>query len=149
MRYKSRREARAALRDKPVFAAIDPGVDYLAWAIFDTGHLTRAELRRDDLCCAGVSFGVIEAPSRAFDDVRESDIFDLAIAAGEIGRGFRHRLYVTPQTWKGQVPKAIHQRAHIWPKLSETERALLPTKKTELKHVLDAVGIGLWYLGRL
>ncbi len=58
----------------------------------------------------------------------------------------------TPAEWTGQLkksttgdPLASPRRAHPWSRLSEDERACVV-----LSHdALDAVGIGLWALGRL
>lgn len=133
------------------FDSFDPGVKYFAWAHWTQGALTACGLYRDSPYYWRPTIGVavIECPVRKFDaDTREKDIFDLARAAGEIGSRYRERIYVSPSKWKGQVPKGIHQEHHILPKLTPGEHTLLPKKKTELKHVLDAIGIGLWYLGR-
>lgn len=58
---------------------------------------------------------------------------------------------VLPNRWKGTVPKDIMQ-TRIDEALSEDERRVLDSFKIQksLKHNLyDAVGIGLWFLGRL
>ncbi len=53
-----------------------------------------------------------------------------------------------PQRWKGQVPKEIHHK-RILAKLSETEKAAIePTPASLLHNVYDAIGIGLFHLGR-
>jgi hypothetical protein len=56
---------------------------------------------------------------------------------------------ITPEAWKGQVPKAVHQRTRILPRLSESDVAKLHMacpKKSEMHNLVDAVGLGLWYL---
>jgi hypothetical protein len=58
-------------------------------------------------------------------------------------------LPVAPETWKGQVPKAVHQRTRILPRLSESDVGKLQMacpKKSEMHNLVDAVGIGLWYI---
>lgn len=58
---------------------------------------------------------------------------------------------VWPTTWKGSVPKGIHQK-RILSKLLPGERELIhrhPREKKSNSHVVDAIGIGLWKLGRL
>lgn len=56
-----------------------------------------------------------------------------------------------PAQWKGQVPKEIHNR-RIISTLTPNEKAVLDAIKcpASLKHnVVDAVGIGLFALGRM
>ncbi len=147
MRYTSRIEARRAHIDS--FVSFDPGVDYYSYAFFSGKHIVSVQLEFG-MVNQGSTLGVVECPDRAFDDVRESDIYKLARAAGEIGGRCHSVLYVTPQQWKGQVPKKIHQAQHIWPKLSEAEKILFRhMNKNQLKQCLDAAGIGLWFCGRL
>jgi hypothetical protein len=58
-------------------------------------------------------------------------------------------LPVAPEAWKGQVPKDIHQRTRILPRLSEHDMARLVAacpKKSERHNLVDAAGIGLWYI---
>ena len=59
---------------------------------------------------------------------------------------------VLPRTWKGNVPKRIHH-PRIRAALSPDERDILQigldtAPKGHHKEILDAVGIGLWALGR-
>ncbi len=55
---------------------------------------------------------------------------------------------VLPRTWKGQVPKEIHNK-RILKKLTLTETTRLPKlSKTKAHNMIDAIGIGLWKLGR-
>jgi len=56
---------------------------------------------------------------------------------------------VFPATWKGQLKKHVcHARIDL--ALTPGERKIIPKlAKTYLHNMLDAVGIGLWYLGRL
>lgn len=144
--FKSRREARKL--GFSWFHCWDPGVGYAGFASFSERLLAAAHLDNSAAVCAyGHMVGIVEAPEHTWKP--EKDILRLARAAGEIGGRYSNRLYVTPAEWKGSVPKGIHQKQHILPRLTEAERALLPTKKGDLVHVLDAVGIGLWYLGRL
>lgn len=52
----------------------------------------------------------------------------------------------TVASWKGQMPKPVVE-ARVRCKLDRTELALLESTKTS--HVWDAVGIGLYSLGRM
>ena len=58
---------------------------------------------------------------------------------------------VAPEDWKGQVPKIVHQ-ARIIDKLEPGEvRIVRPWMESDRnwKDICDAVGIGLWFVGRL
>jgi hypothetical protein len=73
-----------------------------------------------------------------------------AIAAYAAGRscasvGLIH--YYTPQQWKGSVPKTVMER-RIRSKLAPDELATLPTG-AKAHNAIDAVGLGLYHLGRL
>ena len=91
-----------------------------------------------------------------------NDIVKLAMRAGEI-RGYYARaaapfvFEVFPRTWKGNVPKEIHH-GRVLAALDEQERGVLApharrvtkTNPHGLDHnMLDAVGLGLWFLKRL
>lgn len=131
---------------------VDPGVDYFAWARWYDRTLTACGVWR-----AGAAWPVnvdgrviVEVPDRRWRGT-ERDVMDLAAAAGfyagRLSTGGAGHTFVTPQAWKGQVPKTIHH-TRIRAALGDAEVAHLPRAKGELVHVLDAVGIGLWALGR-
>ena len=135
---------------------VDPGVNYFAWA----GWLRDGTLRacglwsaKDDLPIPFLEFDgrevIVEVPGRRWRGT-EKDVLQLATAAGYyagvLSRGGAHR-FVEPSQWKGQVPKEVHH-PRIVAALAPEEQARLPVKKGALVHVLDAVGIGLWALGR-
>lgn len=85
-----------------------------------------------------------------------NDLIDLAIFAGEIAGWYRARLagveivFVAPRTWKGTVPKAIHNE-RVLAALTADERKILP-KHARAKgfdhNMIDAVGLALWQLER-
>jgi hypothetical protein len=103
------------------------------------------------------SRAVIEMP-RWYPREHEIDVNDLLDLACLVGR-LQGRLeekgvdveLVYPRTWKGTVPKDIHNK-RVLAALSKEELALLP-KRPRAKdfdhNLLDAVGIGLWKLGRI
>jgi hypothetical protein len=55
-----------------------------------------------------------------------------------------------PADWKGQVPKEIHN-ARAMKRLSPAEAALVAPAgpASKLNNAIDAVGLGLWALGRM
>lgn len=94
---------------------------------------------------------IVEIPTSRGGNTPASvdSLITLAITAGRvIGRyeelGQRVRT-VTPNQWKGSVPKAIHHK-RIKARLTSEELALLVGASGDM---IDAVGIGLWDLGRL
>jgi hypothetical protein len=62
-------------------------------------------------------------------------------------RQFSHRL-VYPYEWKGQMPKAAMNK-RVLKTLTETERSRIESVGAKDHNTLDAVGIGLWAVGRL
>lgn len=66
----------------------------------------------------------------------------LGEAMGVYKRSFCRLEYVTPEQWKGSTPKDISHR--------RVQKALTPDEHFPDNHnARDAVGIGLWKLGRL
>ena len=141
--------------------SIDPGKRSLAWASWVGGELTscRIERHKSDpweawigqlvmsvkawLPCDPAKV-VVELP-RIYPHDRTknpNDLIDLAAVAGACS-ALGPLEFVHPATWKGQVPKEICH-ARMKDKLSGKERVLLVNDH----NVLDAVGIGLWYLER-
>lgn len=81
--------------------------------------------------------------------VNPNDLITLALRVGRIqGRvlaaGGTVEL-VTPSSWKGNVPKRIHN-ARTLARLTPEERVIVPANARH--DVIDAIGIGLWRLGR-
>lgn len=80
-----------------------------------------------------------------------NDLITLAIRAGEIGGLFLTERwapvqYIRPQQWKGQTPKTINHKRTL-NKLTMAEIQRLPKiPKSKAHNMLDAVGIGLWWL---
>lgn len=57
---------------------------------------------------------------------------------------------VFPQDWKGQRPKTVDNK-FTWSLLDKSERAVFKAQKVPKSYednVLDAIGIGLWKVGR-
>lgn len=86
-------------------------------------------------------------------DAIANDLIDLAAIGAYCGaqQNALSVVFRTPAEWKGQVPKAVHQR-RIWGKLHTWEHKIFGDVKLadHLKHnVMDAIGIALHELGRL
>lgn len=90
-------------------------------------------------------------PHKTKGDVNE--LLDLAVLVGQL-EGFFEKTkveLVSPRTWKGTVPKEIHNR-RVLAALRPEELAVLPKRpraKDYDHNMTDAVGLGLWKLGRM
>lgn len=145
--------------------AFDPG-KITGWASFENTSLSHAGVVKNATFAEPVEFWpvedwplvvVIEMP-RWYPQEREIDVNDLLDLSRLVGRiegffakeGSRIEI-VYPRSWKGTVPKKIHN-ARVLAALTKEEIALLPRRPRAKDHdhnVLDAVGIGLWKLGRM
>lgn len=131
----------------------DPGSGRLGVARFDEdGELVYVNNIIDRHPCDVV---VVELPQvylhgRMVGD--PDDLIGMAFTAGRIVSLISCGEVVTvkPAEWKGQVPKDIHN-ARTMAKLNEYEREVLEHSGVpkHLKHnLIDAIGLGLWYLKR-
>lgn len=80
-----------------------------------------------------------------------NDLIRLAFEAGRIAGMAPACVTVLPRQWKGTIKKEVMLR-RILSKLTDEELAMLKAlklPKSKEKEVVDAVGIGLWKLGRL
>lgn len=150
--------------------AIDPGVVGLGWANFCGGVLRSAGLiehllpdglgqllgRFRLMGVLGMTV-VVEIPQvypQRLQKGDPNDLISVALVAGVAAAVFLPYCtprFVKPHAWKGTVPKDIHNR-RIEAALDENERKVLlaSTKLKSKRHnVTDAVGLGLWKLGRL
>lgn len=141
--------------------AIDPGVHRCGVAFFMDGQLQLAEYQENSYL-----FGNEWETSRSYRNVvvempriypgaqqRKGDLNDLLNLAAVVGRveeKFKTAVVsrVFPQKWKGQVPKQV-MNARVLSKLSDVERARILSVGAKDHNTIDAVGIGLWALGRL
>ncbi len=138
--------------------AIDPGAD-AGWARFDTaGQLAACGLGAPGP--GSTSRVIVERPMiypGGRQKARPADVIKLATRAGEAAGQYARAVgvepeYVEPHAWKGSVDKNIHH-ARIWAKLTPIEqeivsasaRGVAPSKR---HNILDAVGIGLFVVGR-
>lgn len=147
---------------------IDPGRD-TGWAAFSNKSLVEARvIAKADLFEGTVHAGwalpywmgllplvLIELPQHVKAPVM--DLITLAVGVGEYKRFYESQGCVVqtvwPTTWKHSVPKEIHNQ-RVLAALRDAELDLLPkrprSKKNSYDHnMLDAVGMGLWKVGRL
>lgn len=141
--------------------AIDPGVKKCGYALFQDRELIECgsilarsvndvsvvlgSRDRPDIC-------VIELPQiYPVSKGDPNDLISLAYAVGyyQATVSAETQITVLPRAWKGTVKKEV-MGARIESRLTEHERKLVPRLAKYRRHdVIDAVGIGLWYLKRL
>ena len=130
--------------------AIDPGAS-AGVAVFADGKLVEVRRVKVD-ATRPVPLGlfadelVIEMPMVYPTSGNPASIVKLAFVAGKLAEaiGAPKTRLVTPREWKGQRPKEIDQ--HLTVSLLDIgERGRLTVRNSD---VLDAVGLGLWALGR-
>lgn len=131
------------------FLSVDPGVHYFAWAYFFEAELHSCGLDTDSRYLAqkwpGVDVCMVEKPQvHRGQEKKKKDVVDLAWAGGIIVGQFPVRIEVL----LSNLPKPIFQ-ARARAALLPSELALvLRHKKADQKHIWDAVGFGIRYLGR-
>ena len=136
--------------------AIDSGAS-TGWALFDptTRQLTACGLKNVPTSWqVPITRIVVERPHAGKTRARAKDILTLAIRAGEVGGLLRYLSgvepeYIEPGRWKGQLNKDISNRI-VKAKLLPQEMILLEQvkPKSAQHNVLDAIGIGLFFVGR-
>lgn len=132
--------------------SVDPGVDYYAWAQWDGfNHLVQVgrptiETRICWPCSIAIEWPQVYKYSKA----RPKDVEALIFSAGRVADRAQGTIYkYRPAEWKGQQSKAAHHKK-IRAALHPTELVLLNgLTKGELHDIMDAIGIGLYHLGRL
>lgn len=143
--------------------AIDPGLD-CGWSLFASVRLVACGLgdprhssahRINDIDTVVIEYPCIYPGS----PVNPNDIIKLALRAGEWGGFYRSKAeirYVLPFQWKGAVPKSVHHERIVF-KLKDKELEALkgarrdatrPVPLSKMHNVLDAVGLGLFGVGR-
>jgi hypothetical protein len=130
--------------------SIDPGA-CTGVAIFEDSNLVQAYATRDIRPLKGFDECVCEIPviyPVGKGKGNPNALVQVALRAG-ILTALMTTTYVTPSKWKSTVKKEIMCR-RIETFLRPEEHALIPDlPRTTLHNVLDAIGIGLWHLGRM
>lgn len=134
--------------------AIDPGKE-AGIAYFEKGLLVNAELvnnaldhrDRERAAVLVVEIPVIYPHSPA----DPASLVKVAFSAGLLV-GFFHvdeLIKIDPHGWKGDRPKDVDNR-YTMSKLGPVEVTIVntSTSRGKLHNVIDAVGLGLWHLGR-
>lgn len=155
--------------------AVDPGVEATGLALFTDNKLEHVRLVR-----ASSLQSMIQAiyyvkwphdydvPDLVFierpvvyprDGIKKAaSLMTVAIVAGAAAAAYGRETWTTidfvePRTWKGSVPKEIHN-TRVISILEKDEQEILISSMDDappslLHNVIDAVGIGLYKLGRM
>ena len=141
--------------------SIDPGTKQMGWAYWEDGKLKACGIAQGKDWLATLR----DLPDIVVDKVCVEDqqiyrsspidahsLLAVARVVGGIAILYNPKTLklIKPRQWKGQLPKAICNKRTI-NKLSEEEKGILNNggyKKSVLHNLYDAVGIGLWELGR-
>lgn len=140
--------------------AVDPGVKGIGLSIWIDQTLVCAAYQEVNTLHAlslglrilGPDLIVCEIPQVYVQRLQRgdpNDLVSLALVAGTVLSCAPEAKAVKPATWKGQVPKDIHNRRTL-AALTPDERALVEAVKPAWKrhNAIDAVGLGLWHFGR-
>ncbi len=145
--------------------AIDPGAHAVGWASFESGELRKCGMADRERVLDGLFSrvpsvnAVIEQPQIYEQRAQKGDPNDLisvALTAGFVEcalvfGGASEVQYVWPRKWKGGVKKNLHN-ARVLAQLEADELQALKqcgVFASKRHNVIDAIGIGLWRLGRL
>jgi len=150
-----------------LLVAFDPAAHHVGWAAFREGRLASCGLERKDPLSAGLEelAGALRVAHRVVVEVPQvyqqrgwegdpNDLIDVALTAGRIAQAFDGQApaeFVRPHAWKSNVPKAVMLR-RITESLDGAEQNVLHATKvpaTLIHNVVDAIGLGIWALGRL
>ncbi len=148
--------------------AVDPGVTCLGWAWFYNEKLINCGICRAESLEEMIVYpfpwnspelAVIERPTvyRRGGKGDPADLISIAIVAGAAARTAKAVRFVEPRTWKGSVPKKIHNKRVLDALHDETYGSEVDVWNTAagpepiylLHNMIDAVGIGLYQLGRM
>lgn len=147
-----------------ILVSVDPGVEFVALARFEIESklFLYVEWTRIHNCYEAALHArtltpdhvIVEQPvvygGKSKGD--PNDLIDLARVAGACESVIEHTSRVKPAEWKGQMPKDVCGR-RVRSRLKREElitldACLAPIPKSRRHNPLDAVGIGLWALGR-
>lgn len=151
----------------------DPGKRSAAWAVFDGPVLVRCGMERWGDNVFPLSLEELFRASRTWEPMRvlieyqqiyahgrartrnAADILSVTLTAGRIAQAIGPHAgaprFVLPHEWKGSV-RADVMLGRIVAILSSSERDILhatQVPRTLLHNVVDAIGLGLWSVGRL
>ena len=135
--------------------AIDPGIA-TGWAYFYANKLRACGLVRPaqwyqlvERALTGEHIVIEEPTIYPHSKANPAHIMALQLKVGELKGRFEMAgcsvELVQPRTWKHQVPKQVHNRRTL-AALTPDEFALADGQRHD---VIDAVGLGLWKLGRI
>lgn len=143
-------------------ASIDPGTRSVGFAVFTGGTLTEAGLCVPDVTVPpwlrDLDVIVVEQMQVYVQSKQKGDPNDLisvAQVAGEFVGAARvlnpgiEAIYYRPSVWKRSVPKAVMGERILRALRAEERDKIAHVAKSLLHNAIDAVGLGLYELGRM
>lgn len=144
-----------------ILLAIDPGKTHFGYSVFKDGRLIACGTpeNADPVALAGIAIGlydyykrqpqtrvavVMEVPQHYLRSRRVKSLEGLVALCAAVDRAVQVQAFYQPKMWKGQVPKPAHHR-RLGRVLTGVELDLWGTADHNAK---DAIGIGLFHLGR-
>jgi len=133
----------------PLWRSIDPGKHGVGLASWSGSTLLEARYVPTEVRLSDVDLVVCEVPQIYPMEKWKgdpNDLIDVAVVAGmHLAKGLR-QVMVRPREWKGSVPKTIHNN-RVLTQLDPLKKAMVDVIPKTLRHnVVDAIGLGLWYL---
>ena len=144
-----------------ILLAIDPGKSHFGYSVFADGRLIACGTPEnvDPTTLANIAIGlygyykrqpntcvavVMEVPQNYLRSRRVKSLEGLVALCAAVDRAVQVKAFYQPKMWKGQVPKPAHHR-RLCRVLTGAELDLWGTADHNAK---DAIGIGLFHLGR-
>ena len=153
--------------------AVDPAITCTGWAFFVGERLDRCGIIETkanmpfDRRIRSIGQGILQATPgvplmlviewpqiyHKWSKGDNNDLLPLAAIAGNLMSHFpwAKTQLPKPAQWKGQVPKDVHN-ARVLKRLSVDETRLVAAArvaKSKAHNMIDAIGLGLWALGRM
>lgn len=150
------------------FISLDPGIRGCGVAFFESGELRRACYLRNPVR-HGDDLDAVAAMSRAIfgrfpyaksvaaermqiyaerSEKDPNDLIPLAGISGAVASLVGAGVWYKPFAWKGNIPKGEEFTRRVLSRLSITERSTVEDAGHLSHNVYDAIGIGLFHLGR-
>lgn len=149
--------------------AVDPGLHACGVAIFTDSVLQDASYIQSDskytalnMIAQSMVYSVLAKTGRMYGNMvielpqvypvskgDPNDLISLAVVIGALVEGFggHYTQLVKPREWGGQTPKKTKNQ-RVLKALRESEKAKIVSVGAKDHNTLDAIGIGLWKLGR-
>ena len=149
------------IKKEGTMLSVDPGTKDMGWALWQGDRMVRCGIARgQDWIEAVLNMPPLTVGQLFIEDqqiyrnsrINAHSLLSVARVVGAVVFYYNTPLtvLVLPRAWKGQLPKEVCGRRTI-SKLDPAEQAVLGKTnyaKSIRHNLIDAIGIGLWGLGR-